>query len=100
VFNLDNPLDRVRLTRDLYNLVDIIKKEGPADEPSELRDYKKAMTKARQAGMKTLTKRGPGDEECDDDASGEYILELVVRHIFTIKQRDKVRVTQRTASSC
>jgi hypothetical protein len=62
VFNLNNPLDRVRLTRDLYNLVDIIK-EGPTDEPGELRDYEKAVIKAGQAGMKTLTKGGPGDEK-------------------------------------
>jgi hypothetical protein len=117
MFDLNKPLDRVRLTRDLYNLVDIMKEEGSAETLGEVVDYKEAVAKAMRAGMKSLnTKRGPGDDEGGSskrqktdgntttggggggDGGGKFIFKSVTRHMLTINQTDKVRETQRTAS--
>jgi hypothetical protein len=101
MFDLNKPLDRVHLTRGLYNLVDIMKEEGPADTLREVVDYKEAVEKALKAGMKSLnTKRGPGDDEgggskrqkTDGNTTtggGKFMFKSVIRHMLTINRRTK-----------
>jgi hypothetical protein len=77
ILNLDKSLDRVHLNRDLYNLLDILEREGPEDpkDSHEIQEYIKAVKQATEYGMKSLffknfpeDKKGGGGKSQKTDA--------------------------------